>query len=143
MKKSIIIVVAIVIVLIALIAGVVFLSQKPASSNTPGVSWSKSQGKMSWDSAVAACANMGKGWRLPTVRELTVALTDQYVNNNPSGFNDDPAIYWTDNKDIEEQYQASFARVVGYDYFLQKVYPNALGRTVKKTASARCVRYLE
>ena len=145
MRKEIIISIVLILIVILIVGCTKVYDKKEGSktsADTTTLIWSDSKGKMNWDSAVATCANIGKGWRLPTVKELTIALTDQFINSgtNPSGFNDSPAIYWTDNADMEAEYRDSFARVVGYDSRLKSVYPNALGKTVKITASARCVR---
>jgi hypothetical protein len=132
-----------VIILIIGIVAIILINYIPKTPKSSALVWSDSQGKMDWDSAVVACSNLGAGWRLPTTDELTVALTDQFINsgNNPGGFLDNPSVYWTNNEDIEEQYRVGFARVVGYSSKTPTmgVYPNALGKTVKVTASARCV----
>lgn len=74
------------------------------------------QTRGSWDDAVKWCSELGEGWRLPTVQELTMLykLKDNQAFVDGLFFADAPAIieaaYWSG-----EQLNSPYARLVGMD----------------------------
>jgi hypothetical protein len=84
-------------------------------------------GKMDWADAVAACRNLGNGWRLPTKDELE----SMYVNlhrKRRGGFEED--YYWSstdqgDETDVWDQNfddgDPNFGGKVGYDEYVRAV----------------------
>ena len=64
-------------------------------------------GKMNWDEAMKACADLGDGWRLPTREEADVL----YENKEEIGGFGMHQCYWTS---AENQYSSSFAYMKCY-----------------------------
>ncbi|MDD4804994.1 MAG: hypothetical protein PHN69_07705, partial [Candidatus Pacebacteria bacterium] len=56
------------------------------SAGAPTLEWSAGLGSMTWDNAVAYCANPANGYtRLPKIGELLNALTQQFVGGGTEG----------------------------------------------------------
>jgi len=56
--------------------------------------------EMDWNSASIACAALGNGWRLPTIRELTVMM--QYNHQNQIDMSEDKG-YWSSEESDSQQ----------------------------------------
>ena len=73
----------------------------------------KDLGKMQWDDAVKACADLGDGWRLPTKDELNILYENK---DNIGGFAN--SYYWSSteggNGNAWVQY---FYSGIQYDYY--------------------------
>tara|TARA_R110000868_G_C10606854_1_gene741026 strand:- start:247 stop:627 length:381 start_codon:yes stop_codon:yes gene_type:complete len=69
----------------------------------------KDLGRMSWNEANKACANLGDGWRLPTKEELNII----YENKNVvGGFAND--YYWSST-----EYDSNYAWFQNFNYGFQ------------------------
>ena len=58
----------------------------------PPLEWSIDYGEMNWQTAVNYCDNLeedGGGWRLPSITELSAAISDHYMMNIDKGFTSD------------------------------------------------------
>ncbi|MFA6797190.1 MAG: DUF1566 domain-containing protein [Candidatus Paceibacterota bacterium] len=68
-----------------------------AESGGGALEWTADQGSMNWDTATAHCAAIGG--RLPTIDELDVALTEQFINSSyfMDGFT--YMYYWSSTED--------------------------------------------
>ena len=75
---------------------------------------------LNWYDAKAACALLGDGWRLPTIKELTDLnfrlKGKKYTNNNINGITGDilDGVYWTDNGEAGDNEVAK--KFVSIDY---------------------------
>jgi Protein of unknown function (DUF1566) len=68
------------------------------ATSTPELEWSTNQGYLTWNDAVAACAGTvdgSTGWRLPTISELLVAISDDWIINNSGSRFADGTDYWS------------------------------------------------
>lgn len=57
-------------------------------------------GKLNWEDAKTACANLGKGWRLPTMNDLKLL----YLNRAKIGNFADGKCYWSSDNLYEKAY---------------------------------------
>ena len=108
------------------------------TNGSPALEWSSDQEAMTWDAAVAYCANPANGYtRLPTMKELIGALAGQYTDlstTTDSGFSFDTN-YWSG---IEYASNPDFAWYA-YCYSMDG-YVNNLDDTKGTEYSFRCVR---
>jgi len=92
MKRSIVIVLMIIVLLIGIF---IYLNIK-----SPGITWSSQVDNKTWTDATSFCTNLGSGWRLPTRFELVDALTDQFAfdNTKSSGGFQEKTLYWSSSE---------------------------------------------
>ena len=107
------------------------------SAGAPALEWSADLGSMTWDAAVAYCANPANGYtRLPTMKELIGALVGQYIDlpTTDSGFSG-VTYYWSG---IEYASNPGSAWYADYDSMDGFVYNGLESKRFEN--SVRCVR---
>ncbi|MDD4805092.1 MAG: DUF1566 domain-containing protein, partial [Candidatus Pacebacteria bacterium] len=105
-----------------------------APAGAAPLEWSAGLGSMTWDNAVAYCANPANGYtRLPKIGELLNALSQQFAEvgtEGPGGFAED-ASYWSDTEYVSgSAWYGNFA----YGNF------NSSNDNKSSELSVRCVR---
>mgnify|MGYP003626912765 CR=1 FL=1 len=93
------------------------LEQEPILCSNPAMLFevmTEDLGKMNWDAAMKACADLGDGWRLPTRLELLI----MYDNKDEiGGFAN--SYYWSSTEDdYDDAWTQYFSN--GFQYYLTK-----------------------
>jgi hypothetical protein len=71
-------------------------------------------GRMPWEDAKEACANLGSGWRLPTLEELQVMYEELHLKGK-GNFDDD--WYWSSTEEgADKAWLVFFIRGDDYDF---------------------------